>query len=114
MVTPTTVALEPIRWITKRLPKKVLWYLSPFLAPLFMVRKAGREMGFKNAWHTAYDWFGSQQYQRYFTEPEILGLFKSAGIDASNIIKLHKGFYKVRAGAGASLDDAIHAFGAGC
>jgi ubiquinone/menaquinone biosynthesis C-methylase UbiE len=113
MVTPTTVALEPIRWITKRLPKRVLWHLSPLLAPLFMVRKTGREMGFKNAWHTAYDWFGSHQYQRYFTEAEILGLFESAGVDSSNIIKLQKGLYKVRAGGGANIDDTIHAFGAG-
>ena len=69
-------------------------------------------MGFRNARHTAYDWFGSHQYQRYFTEPEILELFELAGIDPSNVIKLKKGLYKVRAGQGALLDDTIHAFGA--
>ncbi|WP_301101368.1 class I SAM-dependent methyltransferase [Propionivibrio sp.] len=112
MVTPATMALEPIRSITKRLPKSLLWALSPVLAPLFMVRKAGREMGFKNARHTAYDWFGSHQYQRYFTEPEIFSMFEMAGIDPSNIIKLGKGFFKLRAGEGARLDDTIHTFGA--
>lgn len=113
MITPATMAVQPIRWVTKRLPKKVLWSLSPLLAPLFMVRKTGREMGFKNAWHTAYDWFGSHQYQRYFTEPEILGMFDSVGIDPANIIKLQKGLFKVRRGAGPLLDDEIHSFGAG-
>lgn len=113
LITPATMAVEPIRCITKRLPKKVLWSVSPLLAPLFMIRKAGREMGFKNAWHTAYDWFGSHQYLRYFTEPEILGMFDAVGIDLGNIIRLQKGFYKVRVGAGPALDDGIHSFGAG-
>lgn len=113
MVTPSTMVLEPIRSITKYFPKAMLWFISPLLAPLFMVRKAGREMGFKNARHTAYDWFGSHQYQRYFTEPEILGMFESAGINSTNIIKLNKGFFKVRVGEGAHLDDTIHTFGAG-
>lgn len=111
MATPGTMALEPIRFVTKQLPKRVLWVLSPLLAPLFMVRRAGREMGFKNAWHTAYDWFGSHHYQRFFTQPQILGLFESAGIDKTNVIRLGKGFYKVRTGRGASIDDTGHAFG---
>ena len=112
MVTPATMALEPIRWVTKRLPKKVLWWLSPLLAPLFMVRKAGREMGFANARHTAYDWFGSHEYQRYFREAEILEMFRSNEIDDTNVIKLQKGLYKIRKGRGAAVDDEIHAFGA--
>jgi len=113
MVTPATMGLEPIRYVTKRLPKRLLWMMSPLLAPLFMIRKTGREMGFKNAWHTAYDWFGSHQYQRYFTEPEIVRMFDAVGIDRSNVIKLQKGLYKVRRGVGATLDDAVHAFGPG-
>lgn len=112
MVTPTTMLLEPIRFVTKRLPKQLLWWISPVLAPIFMVRRAGREMGFRNAWHTAYDWFGSHEFQRYFTEPEILGLFRRVGIDDTNIIRLQRGFYKVRRGVGAKVDDAVHSFGA--
>ena len=112
MVTPTTMTMKPIRWVTKRLPKQVLWWLSPLLAPLFMVRRAGREMGFVNARHTAYDWFGSHEYQRYFRETEILEMFRSNGIDNTNVIKLQKGLYKIRKGQGVPVDDAIHAFGA--
>jgi 2-polyprenyl-3-methyl-5-hydroxy-6-metoxy-1,4-benzoquinol methylase len=112
MVTPATMAVEPIRWVTKRLPKRVLWWLSPLLAPLFMVRKTGREMGFANARHTAYDWFGSHEYQRYFREAEILGMFRSNGIHDTNVIKLQRGLYKIRKGQGASVDDEVHAFGA--
>lgn len=112
MVTPATMAVEPIRWVTKRLPKKVLWWLSPLLAPLFMVRKTGREMGFANARHTAYDWFGSHEYQRYFREAEILEMFRSNGIADTNVIKLQKGLYKIRKGQWAAVDDEIHAFGA--
>lgn len=110
--TPTTLMLEPIRAITKRLPKSILWLLAPLLAPIFMVRKAGREMGFINARHTAYDWFGSHEFQRYFTESEVLELFIECGIDRTNIIRLQKGLYKVRRGPGANVDDEIHAFGA--
>jgi ubiquinone/menaquinone biosynthesis C-methylase UbiE len=112
MVTPATMALDPIRWATKRLPIKILWWISPLLAPLFMARKAGREMGFANARHTAYDWFGSHEYQRYFREDEILAMFRSSGVDDTNIIKLQKGLYKVRKGQGALVDNDIHAFGA--
>lgn len=112
MVTPATMALEPVRWITKRLPKRLLWWLSPLLAPIYLVRRTGREMGFRNARHTAYDWFGSHEYQKYFTEREILDLFASAGIDDTNVIRLQKGLYKVRRGKGAAVDDEVHAFGA--
>lgn len=112
IVTLATMAVEPIRWVTKRLPKHVLWWLSPLLAPLFMVRKTGREMGFANARHTAYDWFGSHEYQRYFRESEILEMVRSNGIDDTNVIKLQKGLYKMRKGQGASVDDEVHAFGA--
>lgn len=112
MVTPTAMLLEPIRWVTKRLPKKILWWLSPLLALLFIVRKAGREMGLVNARHIAYDWFGSHEYQRYFREAEILEMFRSNGIVNSNVIKLQKGLYKIRKGQGAPVDDEIHAFGA--
>jgi 2-polyprenyl-3-methyl-5-hydroxy-6-metoxy-1,4-benzoquinol methylase len=111
MVTPATLVMEPIRWVTKRLPKKVLWGLSPLLAPLFMVRKTGREMGFVNARHTAYDWFGSHEYQRYFRESEILELFRCNGICDTNVIQLQKGLYKIRKGRGADVDDEVHAFG---
>jgi ubiquinone/menaquinone biosynthesis C-methylase UbiE len=111
--TPATLMLEPLRAITKRLPKRFLWLVAPLLAPIFMVKKAGREMGFINARHTAYDWFGSHQYQRYFTEDEVLDLFDKCGIHETNIIRLQKGLYKVRRGAGANIDDVIHAFGAG-
>ncbi len=97
--------------MTKRLPKKVLWWLSPLLAPLFMVRKTGREMGFVNARHTAYDWFGSHEYQRYFREAEILELFRCNGICDTNVIKLQKGLYKIRKGRGADVDDQVHTFG---
>jgi SAM-dependent methyltransferase len=112
MITPTTMALEPIRWVTKRLPKQVLWWLSPLLAPLFMVRKAGREMGLANARHTAYDWFGSHEYQRYFREGELLTIFRNNGIDYTNVIKLQKGLYKIRKGKGAPVSDEVHTFGA--
>jgi len=110
--TLTTMALEPIRFVTKKLPKQVLWWISPCLAPLFMVREVGREMGFKNARHDAYDWFASHEYQRYFTEPEILDIFASIGIEETNIIRLQKGLYKVRKGQAVIVDDIIHSFGA--
>lgn len=112
LVTPATMILEPVRSITKRLPKKFLWWIAPLLAPIFMARKAGREMGFMNARHTAYDWFGSHQFQRYFREPEILKLFQQFGIDKTNIIRLQKGLYKIRRGRGANVDDQVRSFGA--
>ncbi|MDH5444519.1 MAG: class I SAM-dependent methyltransferase [Gammaproteobacteria bacterium] len=112
MVTIATTLLEPIRFILKRLPKRILWLISPLLAPIFVINRNGLEMGFKNARHTAYDWFWSHEYQRYFTESEILTLFEEAGINETNIIRLQKGLYKVRKGEGANVDDVIHSFGA--
>ncbi len=68
--------------------------------------------GFMNARHTAYDWFGSHECQRYFREAEILEIFRSNGIHDTSVIELQKCFYKIRKGLGASVDDEVHAFGA--
>lgn len=112
MRTPTTMALEPVRSITKRLPKGVLWAVSPMLILPFIVRKAGRELGLKNARHTAYDWFGSHHYQRYFVEEEIHRFFDACGIDRGNVLRLSKGHYRVRKGRfGLDLSDELVAFG---
>lgn len=112
MVTPATIAFEPIRAITRRLPKKMLWHLSFFLGPLFMVRKVSRELGFKNARHTAYDWFGSHSYQYYFKQEDIDALFDRGGVHPKNRICLQKGLYRVRKGAfGLKLDDRMLGFG---
>lgn len=76
------------------------------------MRKAGRENGWRNARHTAYDWFGSHSYQKYFTESEIADLFRQVGIQAENVLHLSKGLYRVRKGAlSVVLDDVIHSFG---
>lgn len=109
--TPVTIATIPIRAITKRLPKKLLWWISPFLAPLFLRRKSSRELGFRNARHTAYDWFGGHKYQRYFVKSEILKMFKDLGIHDDNIVILPSGRFKVRKGKGVKLDDKIVKFG---
>jgi SAM-dependent methyltransferase len=94
-----TQALEPLRFVLSRLPKRVLWALTPLLAPLFMVRKEGRESGFRNAMHTAYDWFGSHAYQYYFTTPQVIRSLMAAGIHPKNIIQPGaKGLYRVRKG----------------
>ena len=53
--TPATIVLEPIRQIMKRLPRKLVWCFSYLLAPIYLVRKAGREFGYMNAVHTAFD-----------------------------------------------------------
>lgn len=112
MKTVTTMALEPIRMLTRLLPKRVLWAISPLLILPFVVRKAGRENGWRNARHTAYDWFGSHSYQKYFTESEIADLFRQVGIQAENVLHLSKGLYRVRKGAlSVVLDDVIHSFG---
>jgi SAM-dependent methyltransferase len=112
MRTPTTVTLEPVRWVTKRLPKRILWAVSPLLVLPFIVRKVSREHGLKNARHTAYDWFGSHQYQRYFTEPEIDRLLRESGIHENNVLKLAKGRYRVRKGIfGSDLSDEVHLLG---
>ena len=109
--TPVTILTIPIRAITKRLPKKVLWWISPLLAPLFLRNKYDREMNLKNARHNAYDWFGGHEYQRYFVKSEILKMFKNVGIHDTNILVLGSGRYKVRKGEGTKLDDQVRSFG---
>lgn len=112
MWTPATIAMEPVRYVTRRLPKRLLWLISPVLALPFIVRKTGRELGLRNARLTAYDWFGSHSYQKYFTESEILGCFAQCGIVSENVMKLARGLYRVRKGAFAgTLSDEIHLFG---
>jgi ubiquinone/menaquinone biosynthesis C-methylase UbiE len=111
MKTPATIAIEPIRLITKNLPRQLLWWISPCLAPLFMARHQGRELGFQNARHIAYDWFACHEYQRYFTEPEVLNIFSGIGIEEANIIQMGKGLYKVRKGPVAKVDDTVYTFG---
>lgn len=107
----TTMALEPLRFVLSRLPKKILWALSPFLAPLFMVRRAGRESGFKNAIHTVYDWFGSHACQYYFTDKQIRDYFVKCGIEPNNILCISKGLYRARKGDfPVNLDDTVIPF----
>ena len=106
-----TQMLEPLRFVLSRLPKRVLWSLTPLLAPIFMVRRAGRESGFRTAMHTAYDWFGSHEFQYYFTDRQIRELFERCGIHPHNIIQIEKGLYKVRRGFfSLKLDDELRAF----
>ncbi len=110
--TATTMGLEPVRWVTRRLPKRVLWLISPALSLPFIVRKSGRAHGLKNARHTAYDWFGSHQFQRYFTDEEIRGLFDACGAHEGNVLKVGKGQYRVRKGAfRPQLSDEFLRFG---
>lgn len=97
--TPTTIALEPLRLVLSHVPRRLLWALTPFLAPIFMVRPAGRTGGLKNAMHTAYDWFGGHRYQHYATERQIHGYFRECGIHPNNILRLSKGLYRLRKGA---------------
>lgn len=112
MWTPATIAMEPVRWITRRLPKRVLWAIAPLLALPFIVRRTGREQGLKNARLTAYDWFGSHAYQKYFTEAEILDSFAACGIDSSNVMRLARGLYRVRKGRfTGKLTDEVMRFG---
>jgi len=95
--TPATIILEPIRQIMKRLPRKIVWYFSYLLAPIYLVRKAGREAGYMNAVHTAYDWNGSHQYQHYMTKKRIKSLLLKLGINESDVIELKtKGLYRIR------------------
>jgi 2-polyprenyl-3-methyl-5-hydroxy-6-metoxy-1,4-benzoquinol methylase len=112
MVTPATMALEPIRFVTRRLPKRVLWAISPLLAPIFYAKRSVRTHGYKNAVHTAYDWFGSHAYQSYFSEDQVRRMFADAGIDARNVQHLAKGLYKVRKGHLDPLSNEPVAFGA--
>jgi len=108
--TLTTQILEPLRFVLSRLPKELLWRLTPLLTPIFMLRKAGREGGIKNARHTAYDWFGSHQYQHYFTDSQIRSHFLKCGIDPNNILKISKGLYRVRKGKFPDLDPEVLVF----
>ena len=112
MRTPATMALEPIRQITKRLPKTWLWNLSPLLVLPFFFRASQIKAGFKNARHTAYDFFGSHAYQKYFTSSEIDALIAAVGIHPKNVLRISKGLYRLRKGAFASnLDDTLITFG---
>lgn len=112
MKTPATMALEPICKVTRLLPKKVLWAISPILTFPFLIRKAGRENGWKNARHTAYDWFGSHAYQKYFTQGEIEDAIRYAGIHPNNAMMLAKGLYRLKKGIFATkLTDELHYFG---
>jgi ubiquinone/menaquinone biosynthesis C-methylase UbiE len=106
-----TMALEPIRFILKNFPKRIRWWISPFLAPLFMFQLYGRENGFQNARLIAYDWFGGHEFQRYFTDSEVLEMFAALGIEETNIIQFKKGCYKIRRGKGLKIDDTLHSFG---
>lgn len=109
--TLATMGLEPLRFLLKRLPKKILWVLTPLLAPIFMARKAGRSGGFKNARVTAYDWFGSHHYQYYFSESEARTHLINCGLHPNNILKIRKGAYRARAGEfPLSLDETLKAF----
>lgn len=114
MVTPATMALEPIRFVTKRLPKKVLWHVfTPLMAPIFMIKKAARFGGFRNTRLDVYDWFGGHSYQYYFTDGEVRDIFTRCGIDAENICRLDKGVYKVKKGKfPLQLDDQPMTFNA--
>ena len=95
--TPTTLFLEPLRQVMKRFPRKIAWALSYLLAPIYMVRKVGRESGYMNAVHTAYDWNGSHQHQHYMTRGKIKTLFKKLGVNESDVIELKaKGLYRIK------------------
>ena len=96
--TIATRILRYPRFILSKLPKKVLWGLTPLLAPIFMVRPEGRESGFKNAMHTAYDFFGSHEYQKYFTLDEVYKTLTDAGIHRDNILQLSKGLFRAKKG----------------
>ena len=80
-----------------RLPRKIACALSYLLAPIYMARKAGRESGYMNAVHTAYDWNGSHQNQHYMTRGKIKTLFKKLGVNESDVIELKaKGLYRIK------------------
>lgn len=114
MVTPATMTLEPIRFVTKRLPKRVLWHVfTPLMAPVFMMKKAARFGGFRNTRLDVYDWFGGHSYQYYFTDKQIRRIFCDCGIHPDNICRLDKGVYKVKKGAmPLALDDEPMTFNA--
>lgn len=117
MWTAATVCLEPVRQVMRRLPKPVAWAFAHVLAPIFMVRRAGREAGYKNAVHTAYDWNGSHAYQHYSTRESIDRLFRSVGIDELCVHRLaNKGNYRLKKYSPQQLaalgDSKMHRFGA--
>jgi len=112
--TPATIFLEPIRQIMKRLPRKLAWVFSYLLAPIYLIRKAGRESGYMNAVHTAYDWNGSHEYQHYMTTKRIEALFIKLGLNESDIIYLNKGLYRIRRNKddrNLKIDDEYFEFG---
>jgi 2-polyprenyl-3-methyl-5-hydroxy-6-metoxy-1,4-benzoquinol methylase len=115
MWTPATIGMEPIRFVMKRLPHRLAWFFSYFLAPLFMARKAGRESGYMNAVHTAYDWFGSHDYQHYMTRGRIDRLFADCGIDQRCVMRMRtKGLFRLKKYSPAylaRLSDDYHQFG---
>jgi SAM-dependent methyltransferase len=109
--TMATQMLQPLRLVLSRLPKRMLWSLTPLLGPLFMVRWAGRESGYKTAMHSAYDWFGSHEFQYYFTDRQIRRLFNQCGIHPHNVIQIAKGLYKVKKGVfPIMLEEELRAF----
>lgn len=114
--TPSTVVLEPIRQVMKRLPRKLAWAMAHLLAPIFMVRKVGREAGYMNAVHTAFDWNGSHSYQHYSTKRSVAALFETVGIDPRCVQRLpNKGNYRLKKyppATVARLDDEYYYFGA--
>lgn len=111
MRTPTTLALEPLRFILKRLPVRVLWFVSYFLGPLFFLRRANRTLGLRNAQHTAYDWFGSHKYQYYFTDAQVREYLRACGIRDENVLEVSKGLYRARKGEfPLVLDDKLMQF----
>jgi len=80
-----------------------------------MARKAGREAGYMNAVHTAYDWFGSHEFQHYMTRSRIAKLFADCGIDERCVIKTRtKGLFRLKKYSANYLNkisDEFHRFG---
>jgi len=110
MRSPVSRALRPLRWVLSRLSMDLLWALTPLLAPLFMVHREGREGGFQNARHTAFDWLAGHGYQHYFTEATIREACLSASIDEHNILRVSEGLYRIRKGAFPLILDAERIF----
>ncbi|MCS6777927.1 MAG: class I SAM-dependent methyltransferase [Chloroherpetonaceae bacterium] len=110
-VTLMTRLLEPLRSVLKRLPKKTLWSLTPLLGWIFYLRKSSRALGYINARHTAYDWFGSHEYQYYFTDAQIRDYFQQCGIHPNNVLHVSGGLYRARKGDfPLQLDDELITF----
>ena len=82
------------------------------ISGMVLAAAARIKAGFKNARHTAYDFFGSHAYQKYFTSSEIDALIAAVGIHPKNVLRISKGLYRLRKGAFASnLDDTLITFG---